>query len=608
MAKLFLENGQFDRLRILPHDEFTPFRDIGWDKNTIHSDYAVQMAEKILEKDVPSLPATLYMQYYRMGNRSNYEAPYFARRDNVFTLAIAELTEKKGRFVDKMVDYLWAICEESTWVIPAHNAPCHGNPKNCLCDAFNLNEEDDVRYIDLFSAETGALFAWIWYLMAEELDEITPVIRRRMKDMLKNRILHPYYTCDSMNWVGARGNVLNNWTPWIISNVLVVVMLCEDKDEKRNYAASRAMTILDRFTSFYKEDGGCDEGPGYWNVAGASYFDCLEILWDLTGGTVDLFDNPFVRRMGEYIADFNLTDNIYVNFADAGHCITADIAMIARYGRRCGSDKLVTFAAKKAEVQVFNRFNPRYSSYRTLKNLLEPVPEMPEISPGEDNIFYEGLEVFISKNKDTGFSLAIKGGTNQESHNHNDIGNFILFHGKKPVFIDAGVETYSKKTFSSERYTIWTMRSLYHNLPEINGFEQRAGDYHAEVSAYDGKSLTLELKNAYPEEAGIKSYRRTAKLTPDGAEITDALTLTAEGKSVFTLMTAETPVDGKQNRFTLKDADCTAEYDEGLTLSLESVPLTDPKLHREWNVDALTRILLTSAPFTEKEFVLKIKI
>ena len=39
-----------------------------------------------------------------------------------------------------------------------------------------------------------------------------------------------------------------------------------------------------------------------------------------------------------------------------------------------------------------------------------------------------------------------------------------------PVIIDAGVGTYTRQTFSSERYTIWTMQSNYHNLPMINGF------------------------------------------------------------------------------------------------------------------------------------------
>ena len=74
-----------------------------------------------------------------------------------------------------------------------------------------------------------------------------------------------------------------------------------------------------------------------------------------------------------------------------------------------------------------------------------------------------------------GFFVATKGGYNNESHNHNDVGSFSLYLNTMPVFIDAGVGTYTRRTFSSERYSIWTMQSNYHNLPLINGVAQRFG-------------------------------------------------------------------------------------------------------------------------------------
>ena len=75
--------------------------------------------------------------------------------------------------------------------------------------------------------------------------------------------------------------------------------------------------MLDGFTKHYPDDGGCDEGPSYWNVAGASYFDCLELIYDMTGGRIDVFSNPFVRRIMEYIMHMHVVDNFYLNFADS---------------------------------------------------------------------------------------------------------------------------------------------------------------------------------------------------------------------------------------------------------------------------------------------------
>src|SRR2546430_13970641 len=71
--------------------------------------------------------------------------------------------------------------------------------------------------------------------------------------------------------------------------------------------------------------------------------------------------------------------------------------------------------------------------------------------------------------------LSAWAGHNAQSHNHNDVGNFIVYGDGTPVLIGVGVETYSAKTFSAQRYEIWTMQSAYHNLPTINGIMQGAG-------------------------------------------------------------------------------------------------------------------------------------
>lgn len=64
----------------------------------------------------------------------------------------------------------------------------------------------------------------------------------------------------------------------------------------------------------------------------------------------------------------------------------------------------------------------------------------------------------------------------EESHNHNDVGNFIIYADGKPAIIDVGVETDTAKTFSPSRYDIRTMQSQYHNLPIVNGIQQQAGE------------------------------------------------------------------------------------------------------------------------------------
>ena len=67
------------------------------------------------------LPASLMLEYVRIGNRSNYEAVSFEKRERLFTLSLAEAIEQKGRFTNAIVDGVWSICEESFWGVPAHH-------------------------------------------------------------------------------------------------------------------------------------------------------------------------------------------------------------------------------------------------------------------------------------------------------------------------------------------------------------------------------------------------------------------------------------------------------------------------------------------------------
>lgn len=603
---------------IAPRNQVRLFSDVPLDIGAMKENAAaggvIGEAEALLGKAVPALPASLYREYYNNGNRSRYEAPYFARRDAMLTLLMAELAEGHGRFTDLLTDYVWAICEESTWVLPAHNAPCHGNPTGCLPDSFDLGEDDDMRHIDLFSASTGAAMAWVWFLGGEILDGVTPVIRRRIRSLLEKRIFHPYYDVAGENnwWMGEAGQALNNWTPWIVSNVLTAVLLCEEDDGRRTRALERSFTFLDRFTADYPADGGCDEGPGYWGVAGASYFDCLELIRDLTAGAADMTGDPFVKRMCEYIADFRMDKGAWANFADASHRISPDAALLARMGRLTGSDKLSALAAECADGSRYHRWAPGNTPYRAVRDLLEPLPEKKpgDESAADGDVLYPDLGVLIAKRSRTRMALAAKGGHNAESHNHNDAGSFILWAGGEPVFVDPGVEQYTKDTFSSKRYTLWTMRSVCHNLPafrrgEGDWIEQKPGrEYAARILSAENGVLVTELKGAYPAEAGLKSYVRRVGLDEAGFFCEDRIEFDGEGEVCFSLMSREEWREKEPGVYRMDAPAVLIRPEPGLAVSRDVFPL-ESKLRREWGREALMRTRLTSGTFASRTFTLR---
>lgn len=109
--------------------------------------------------------------------------------------------------------------------------------------------------------------------------------------------------------------------------------------------------------------------------------------------------------------------------------------------------------------------------------------------------------------------MGAKFGTNHESHNHNDVGNFIIYVNGSPAIIDIGVGTYTNVTFSGDRYSIFSMQSQWHNTPTINGVLQMEGNKYfasnvSHTSNEESVTFTGNISGAYPKEAEVKSWIR----------------------------------------------------------------------------------------------------
>ncbi|MCH5690581.1 heparinase II/III-family protein [Niabella sp. W65] len=114
--------------------------------------------------------------------------------------------------------------------------------------------------------------------------------------------------------------------------------------------------------------------------------------------------------------------------------------------------------------------------------------------------------------------------------------------------MDAGVGTYTRQTFGSERYNIWTMQSNYHNLPMINGVAQQFGaEYKSRNVSFNAatKKFSLDISGAYNQEAAVKNWQRSYILSEKALTIEDAFDLTAvkEPTSINFLVAAKPAID-----------------------------------------------------------------
>jgi len=557
----------------------------------------IREAQQYLGTTWERIPATVTLQYIRSGNRSNYDALNTRQREKLATLVFAEVFENQGRFLDEIADGIWAICEQTYWGSTAHLG---------MQRAGTGLPDVTEPIVDLFAAETGALLAWTDYLLGDRLDEVSPLIRKRMRAEVDRRVLTPALQRDDFWWMGfgERKNI-NNWNPWINSNWLAVVLLLEADPPRRTGSVYKIMRSLDNFINIYPDDGASDEGPGYWGRAGASLFDNLELLRSATNGTIDIYRAPLVRSMGQYIYRVYIKDQYFIPMGDASAKLTPDAELVYQYGKRIGDPVMQGFGALLAQRR--GPYRPGSSSPGRILPALFVAREIATAQAAEPllgSVWLADLQLMAARstpNSGVGLYVAAWGGHNAQSHNHNDVGNFIVYGDGKPVLIDLGVETYSAKTFSSQRYEIWTMQSAYHNLPTINGVLQAAGrEFQAKNLSFNETAnrvtFSADIASAYPAAAAVQRWQRRVTLDrkAPALELEDKYELKQWKEPVrLNLMTPLSVDTSKPGAVHLGGRYVLTFDAHELHAAAEAIPITDEHLRSVWG-DRVERLVLTT--------------
>ncbi|MCM1037819.1 MAG: heparinase II/III-family protein [Ruminococcus sp.] len=559
---------------------------------------ALSLGRSYLHYDYPRILASDFLDFSITGNRVRYEDKYFARRRALCALVLAECVADEGEFLTDIINGIFCICEESGWQLPPHNSYTRDTPQFSLPD-------HTAPVLDLFACETGSILAAVSYLLGEKLDHFSPFIRKRIAHELSVRIYEPYINCHFW-WMGNGEEPMNNWTIWCTQNVLLSVFLIHNDDDLRQKVLLKACRSTDYFLKDYGEDGCCDEGALYYRHSGLCLFNTLEILNAVTNDHfAGLFQEPKIRNIASYIMNVHIQDEYYVNFADcssvAGRCSAREFL----FARRTENDNMMRFASRDfmqglpdtlllpSENNLYYRLQHAFTI-----NELFSFADTDQKSIAYPDIFYPSTGLFLAR--DAVYFLAAKAGDNGDSHNHNDTGSFIVYKNGLPFLIDVGVETYTKKTFSPQRYEIWTMQSAYHNLPTVNGLMQKDGESFGAadtaVSFTDSLcEIQMDIAPAYPPETGLAHYIRQVSLQKGtGIRIQDSFSFQEEHRApagkqnvILSFMTYEEPVLQKKadilsfqvGRIGFLDI-AGAEF-----LQTECIPVTDQRLKTAWKHD-----------------------
>ncbi|MBN2640551.1 MAG: heparinase II/III family protein, partial [Victivallales bacterium] len=282
-----------------------------------------------------------------------------------------------------------------------------------------------------------------------------------------------------------------------------------------------------------------------------------------------------IKRMGEFIADCWINQNNFTAFADCSAKIMTCNSHLRIYAQRTRSTKMINFCdnctqSEKVEpwdAVIINLYRLFYSENKnTTQNKRADFVK-----------YYDKKEMIFAKQGD--FYIALKGGHNNENHNHNDVGQFVIYYQNEPVIIDIGAETYTRFTFSEHRYLIDSINHKSHNIIEFEGVGQKEGETHkAENFQFtknaDSFKVTMELKGCYPETTGIISYTRDFVFSgKTGITISDSWQTNSEKSIKLFLFSTNKITNGKLGRLNFE---CNHNY---LT---QKYPVHDERMRKSW--------------------------
>jgi hypothetical protein len=577
----------------------------------------IERAEADQKEGWKALLATRFLDFKRNGNRSRFESDSFGRRSMLQHLILAECLEGKGRFLDDIVNGVWLICEETFW-----GAPAHLGTQKAGVGLPDVSEP----IIELFSAETAQLLAWTTYLLAPQLDQVSPLVNRRIKIETERRLLKPARERNDFTWMGFGGRKqeqrLNNWNPWINSNLLVANLILEDDPTLRIEETARIARSVDAYWNDYWPDAAEEEGPGYYSRSVLSLFEVLWTLESATGNTTSIFANPFIDAMGRFILNAHIAGDDYVAYGDAHRKAAPSGDVLYRFGKAVHDSELEAFGAHYAVRDGWNAKGPGLTralneNLTSLSRSIPAVLEANEIRGARQqdvlvrDAWYPEFGLMTAREKagtTDGMYVAVLASNNGRSHSHNDTGNFVIYQDGQPLVIDVGVEAYTAKTFSPDRYSIWTMQSAYHNLPTVGGVTQHSGvEYEATDRRYETNdqraTVSFNIAAAYPKEAGIKRWIRTVTLdrVRHQVAVEEDFELERAVEIALSIMTPRVPAMYGAGRITMEPASGNGAtgllHFDGAALApaVEKIALTDEHLREDWGRE-IYRIQLKSRP------------
>ena len=455
-------------------------------------------ADKFMAAPFPAMTDEIYKSFFKGKDSETSKSLTMRRRAILATWVWAECLTNTGKYMPAIVTAMDDLLTTKSWNFPAEDR--------------ELTNYNGTQYtVNLSAADYGSDIAQTLYLLG---DKIAPEMHKKAMEMLYARIFNPTLSAIKTKNKNKEFKSLldmgnhNSVTLSGVTNAALSVI--KDKKERATYIA-----IAERYSknglAGFTDDGYCTEGVAYYNYGMSYYLLLRESIYQATQGKVDIFDDPKMKQVGTFIPRMEMINGVYPAIGDCS-AIPVPSGPVVHYMNKnfdLGLKQFDTFTAPaKHPLTNLMYFFPNSASKTTTSGT--------KVNTEGLRSYFELAGVLtVRPARGSKFNLAatLKGGHNAENHNHNDVGSFSIALGDEMIMGDAGLATYTPKTFSPERYTAFkTIASYGHDVPLLAGMQQfespKAQAVISNTSFTDLQDkMSMDITSAYKAKALKKIIR-----------------------------------------------------------------------------------------------------